>query len=65
MKLYYVIPLLALVAYAAVRYEDARIQQTCESDNAPTVLNGSVYVCLTSANWSAIRTILARTEHST
>lgn len=47
MKLRYPIiaALCALSAYGGYRYEASFIQGTCESSDAPTWLNGQLYVC--------------------
>lgn len=39
--------------YGGMHYEATRIQQTCESD-APTMLNGTPYICLTGAQAAGI-----------
>lgn len=47
--------LLAASAYAGAHYEATRIQQTCEDDNATTVLNGTPYLCLSQRQIDIMR----------
>lgn len=52
--------LLVGAAYGGVRYEATQIQRTCEASDAPTVLNGTAYVCLTSEQANRIRAALSQ-----
>lgn len=40
--------------YVGLCVEANRVQSTCEDENAPTVLNGTAYVCLTAHDWRVI-----------
>lgn len=50
--------LLAGAMYGGIRYETAKVQQTCEDEHAVTELNGEQYVCLTMQQARELRQAL-------
>jgi hypothetical protein len=46
--------LLCAAAYGGMRYEATTVQRTCETD-APTMLNGTAYICITLEQAQGIR----------
>lgn len=47
--------LIAAAFYAGSSFRADRIQTTCESDDKPTVINGSEYVCLSQRHVEMLR----------
>lgn len=46
---------LLAAAYAGAHYRESQIQATCESDSAPTIINGTTYLCLSAQQIDKIR----------
>ena len=47
--------LIAAAFYAGASFRADRIQTTCESDDRPTLINGTEYVCLSQRHVEMLR----------
>lgn len=38
--------IVAIAAYAGYHYSQSEVERTCNDEQAPTILNGRIYVCV-------------------
>lgn len=47
-QLYLGLAVVLMFGYVCIRYDEARIQATCEDDRGRTFINGTEYLCLSA-----------------
>ena len=61
-RLFLSLGMIALGIYAGLSFEAHYIQQTCESSDRPTVINGVAYLCLTGDQLEQIRALVRQIQ---